>query len=256
MTQHGVRISGARPPIVLLHAFPLSAAMWDGVIAGLAPEREVLALDYPGFGGRPAAVGEPDLAVFADDVAAELDNRRTGPVIAVGLSLGGYVMVELVRRRPDLLAGLVFADTRATADSAAEVARRATQAERIRADRHLESLVTDYLPACHGESTRPDALAATQQMVRAADPEGVAWTLQAMAARIDGRAALRDCGLPGGVIVGTEDALCSDTDQANLCDALDGARVYRVPDAAHYSAVENPEGFVAALRAFLLERDL
>ncbi|NSC25622.1 alpha/beta fold hydrolase [Streptomyces albus subsp. chlorinus] len=257
MKQQGAR-SGSRPPVLLLHAFPLSAAMWDGVIARMAAERDVLAVDYPGFGGRPAAVGEPDLGVFADDIAAELDRRGTGPVIAVGLSLGGYVMVELVRRRPDLLAGLVFADTRVTPDSPSEAGRRAVQAARIRADGHVESLVTDYLPACLTATTRADVRTALHRMVRTAEPEGVAWTLHAMAARTDGRAALRagGLGLPGGVIVGSDDALCSASDRATLRKALGGARAYGVPDAGHYSAVDNPQGFAAALKAYLQDWNL
>ncbi|HET9739208.1 MAG TPA: alpha/beta fold hydrolase [Solirubrobacteraceae bacterium] len=85
---------GSGPPLVLLHALGADAFMWDPVMDRLATERDVLAVDMPGFGGSPPlADGSPaSLArAVSEFVAAEGIER---PHVA-GNSLGGWVALEL-----------------------------------------------------------------------------------------------------------------------------------------------------------------
>jgi pimeloyl-ACP methyl ester carboxylesterase len=84
---------GSGPPLVLLHALGTDRSMWDPVIERLSGEREVFAVDMPGFGESdvidPAAPG--DLARAIDE-GLGLDR----PHVA-GNSLGGWVALELAR---------------------------------------------------------------------------------------------------------------------------------------------------------------
>jgi pimeloyl-ACP methyl ester carboxylesterase len=71
--------------------------MWLPVLDTLAAERDVVALDLPGFGESPALPGEPTIAALADavgDLAAGLGMER--PHVA-GNSLGGGIALELAR---------------------------------------------------------------------------------------------------------------------------------------------------------------
>src|SRR3954447_3632920 len=78
-------------PVVLLHAFPLSSAMWLGQRDDLSDSCRVGTPDQRGFGGSPLGNDEPSLDHAADDLAALLDNLGVDQVVLGGLSMGGYV---------------------------------------------------------------------------------------------------------------------------------------------------------------------
>src|SRR6188472_3300202 len=82
---------GGGTPLVLLHAFPLSSAMWLAQREGLAARFRVLTPDLRGFGGSPLGTDEPSIDTMADDVAALLDAKGLDRVVLGGLSMGGYV---------------------------------------------------------------------------------------------------------------------------------------------------------------------
>ena len=84
-----------------------AGGQWAPQVAALGDEFRCLAPDLPGHGG--AAATPFTLTGAADAVAATIDAEAASPAVVVGLSLGGYVAMELAARRPDLVAGLVLA---------------------------------------------------------------------------------------------------------------------------------------------------
>src|SRR5215218_92096 len=108
---------GQGRPVVLLHAFPLSRAMWQPQRDALARHCRLLTPDLPGFGDSPLLEGTASVEGMADAVAKWLDGLGVRePVILGGLSMGGYVSFAFVRKYAGRLAGLILADTRAEAD--------------------------------------------------------------------------------------------------------------------------------------------
>jgi pimeloyl-ACP methyl ester carboxylesterase len=85
--------AGIGPRLVLLHPLGANRHVWDPVIARLAAEREVLAVDLPGFGDSPSlnGGGPPTPAALAEALSTELP----GPYHVAGNSLGGWVALEL-----------------------------------------------------------------------------------------------------------------------------------------------------------------
>ena len=83
--------SGSGEPLVLLHALGTDRHMWDPVIERLASEREVFAVDMPGF-GESATTSPSAPTDLARAIATGLDLER--PHVA-GNSLGGWVALEL-----------------------------------------------------------------------------------------------------------------------------------------------------------------
>jgi pimeloyl-ACP methyl ester carboxylesterase len=85
---------GSGEPLVLVHALGADRRMWDPVLELLAPERDVIAFDLPGFGGsRPVSPSRPiDLAA---SVAASLSALGVSRPDVAGVSLGGWVALEL-----------------------------------------------------------------------------------------------------------------------------------------------------------------
>ncbi len=93
-------MSGAgREPLVLLHGLGASSTVWDPVVGLLAPEREVIVLDMPGFGTAeplPPEV-EPTAANLAAALHEELGGRGVRRPHVAGNSLGAWVALEMGR---------------------------------------------------------------------------------------------------------------------------------------------------------------
>jgi pimeloyl-ACP methyl ester carboxylesterase len=103
---------GSGEPLVLIHPLGGELVVWEPVLERLARDRDVIAVDLPGFGGsRPLANGAaatPQL--LARSVASFLDELGLGRVHVAGNSLGGWVALELAKANRALsVAGLCTA---------------------------------------------------------------------------------------------------------------------------------------------------
>jgi pimeloyl-ACP methyl ester carboxylesterase len=249
-----VREVGTGHPVVLLHAFPLSSAMWLEQRNSLGGRYHVLTPDQRGFGGSPLGWDEPSLDQVADDVAALLDVRDLDQVVLGGLSMGGYAAMAFLRRHPGRVRALVLADTKATADPPEAAANRQRIATRLEADGSADVLVEDVLPALLGPTTgrdRPLVSGRVKGLVEAAPPAAAAWAQRAMAARPDSLDTLRAADVPALVVWGDEDTLATRADVEAMVDALPQGRLTVLGGAGHLSAVELPEAFDAAVGEFL-----
>lgn len=104
----GFDIDGPRdaPAIVFVHGTRLSRGMWRAQMDDLRATYRVVAIDLPGHGGNAALPFT--LQSAADEVARAIERAAGGRAVVVGLSLGGYVAMELAARRPELVRGLVL----------------------------------------------------------------------------------------------------------------------------------------------------
>jgi pimeloyl-ACP methyl ester carboxylesterase len=99
--------AGARVPVLLVHGIRTSASMWRHQREWLAAAgHPVLAVDLPGHGARLAEPFTLDGALAAIDAGVD---ELGGPVLLVGLSLGGYYSMAYAARNPDRVLGLVAA---------------------------------------------------------------------------------------------------------------------------------------------------
>jgi pimeloyl-ACP methyl ester carboxylesterase len=248
------QVLGDGPPLVLLHAFPLSSAMWERQVTGLADVARVVTPDLRGFGDSPPGADEPSLDHAADDVVALLDRLGLDEVVLGGLSMGGYVAMALLRRHPGRVRGLLLADTKAGADPAPARDNRLRIAARLDAEGSPAVLVEDVLPGLTGPTTaaeRPDVVARVRAMVESAPPAAAAWAQRAMAARPDSLDVLRGVDVPALVLRGDEDGLAGPDDVAAMADALPEGRLETLPRAGHLTALEVPDEVVRAVRGLL-----
>ena len=247
--------TGTGPAVVLLHAFPLSSAMWREQREALGDRYRVVTPDTRGFGGSPLGDDEPSLDRCADDVVALLDRLDLDRVVLGGLSMGGYVAMSLLRRHGDRVRALVLADTKAGADPDAGRANRHRIADAVERD-GSSVLVAEVLPALLGATTtaqRPEVTGRVRALVQSAPPAAAAWAQRAMAARPDSLDVLAATDVPALVVVGDEDALSPVADARAMADALPQGRLVVLEGAGHLSAVEVPDAFAGAVGAFLDE---
>jgi len=240
-------------PVVLLHAFPVTSAMYDAVATQLAEQHRVITPDLRGFGGSALGDNEPLLDLMADDVAALLGRLGLDRVRLAGLSMGGYVAMALLRGHPQRIAAVVMMDTKADADAPPARENRERMARAVLDEG--PSALRPMLETLLGETTqrdRPQVVEMVARWIEAADPQGVAWAQRAMAARPSSFQTLADARIPGFVVVGEEDTLTTHDDAVAMAAAFaPRAPVYVIPRAGHLSAVENPDAVAAALRDVL-----
>jgi pimeloyl-ACP methyl ester carboxylesterase len=236
--------------VLLLHAFPLNGGMWARELARLERRHRVIAPDYPGLGGS-APSGQPStMRVIAEGVRALLAHLRIERAAVVGLSMGGYVALELHRQAPALFRGLALCDTKAGADTPEGKAARETFA-RTALEKGLGWVADEMLPKLLRPDADPAVVKEVRDLVRQGTPAGVAAAQRGMAERPDSTPTLATIACPTLVVVGESDALTPPAEAEKLAKAVKGAKLVRVPAAAHLANLENPEAFGAALEAFV-----
>ena len=246
-----VRETGEGVPLVLLHAFPLSSAMWLEQRNDLSGSCRVITPDLRGFGGSQLGRDEPSLDHMADDVAGLLDRLSLDEVVLGGLSMGGYVAMSFLRRHPGRVRALLLADTKAGADPPPAREKRERIAAALVEDDSARVLVEEVLPTLVGETTRRDqplVQGRVRALVEAAPPAAAAWAQRAMAARADSLETLRGLDVPALVVRGAEDELASAADAEAMVEALPQGRLLELAGAGHLTAVEMPLAFSAAVR--------
>jgi pimeloyl-ACP methyl ester carboxylesterase len=86
---------GEGPALVLLHPLGADRRVWDPVVERLAAQRDVIAVDLPGFGQSAPLAGEPTPAALGEAVAAQLKAIGVQRAHLAGNSLGGWVALEM-----------------------------------------------------------------------------------------------------------------------------------------------------------------
>lgn len=94
---HHVRRGSGRP-LLLVHGLGATWQSWSPVLDKLAAEREVIAVDLPGFGQSPPLDGEVTVATLTDAVSDFITEQGLGDVDMVGSSMGARMVMELARR--------------------------------------------------------------------------------------------------------------------------------------------------------------
>jgi pimeloyl-ACP methyl ester carboxylesterase len=89
---------GAGKPILLLHGIGGSWRSWQTILDELAAERDVLAVDLPGFGDTPPLTGPVTIGTLADGVTTFLLRHDLLGIDVVGSSMGARLVLELARR--------------------------------------------------------------------------------------------------------------------------------------------------------------
>lgn len=241
------------PTLVLLHAFPLSSVIYEAVAEELSQAAELITPDFAGFGVAPLSREEPSLDLLADGVVGLLDARGIETAVVGGTSMGGYVALNLARRYPQRLVGLVLANTRAVADTDEARENRIRIAESV-VDVGPQVALRDMDGKLLGVTTqqaRPDLVDRVHAMVAAADPVAVAWAQVAMAARPGSLEVLRSFERPVLVVTGAEDTLMPVSDSEAMAAAAPNSRLEVLPSAGHLACLEQPEAWSAAVRGWL-----
>ena len=188
----------------------------------------------------------------ADMARSVLTEAPAGRFALAGLSLGGYVALEVVRQAPDRVGRLALLDTQARADTEEAKARRRGLME-LAERGEFRGVTSRLLPLLiHADRLGDAALTGIiQAMAEAVGREAFLHQQQAIMGRPDSRPSLAAVGVPTLVLAGREDAITPPELQQEMAAAVPQAALVLLPRCGHLSTLERPDAVTRQLLAWL-----
>jgi len=240
-------------PVVFIHGFPFSKAMWGPQMSALASGYRVVTYDIRGHGESDRGDGHYLIEFFVDDLIGLLDALHIDDPVLVGLSMGGYIVLRAVERSPERFSALVLCDTRSEADSNEGKLKRAAMIRLLKTegiDAFAEqSIKTLFAPDSFTKN--PSAVSFVRDTILATPPETIAATHIALSARTDHTDSLSRITVPTLILVGEHDAVTPPSAALSMKERIQHADVHIISGAGHVSNLENPQEFNRFLKAFL-----
>ncbi len=249
-----VDVRGEGVPVLFVHGFPFDRTVWRHQLATLSRVRRI-APDLRGVGdsSAPPDVDAYSLTRYADDLVAVLDALGVRQAVLCGLSMGGYIIFELLRRHPERVKALILADTKPEPDSAEAKRGREelTQvAQRDGQDAVIERLLPRLLAAAT-QTTQPEVAGQVREMARRWSVPGLVGALRTLRDRPDSTKTLRSVRMPTLVLVGSEDEIAPPEAARAMAQLIPGAQCHVVPAAGHIAPLEQPLATSRVLADFL-----
>ena len=247
-----VDVRGEGLPVLFVHGFPLDRSMWRHQLAVLTKCRRI-APDLRGAGASSAPVDGYAMSRYADDLVAVLGALGLKQVVVCGLSMGGYVAFDLVRRHGDRVKALILANTRAEPDTA-EGRKGRDELAALAVREGVEGVNERLLPKLLAPSAftrQPELVTEVREMMGRYSVPGLVGALRALRDRPDSTATLKAIRVPTLVLAGEEDQLIALEVGERMAAAIPGARFVTIPDAGHLAPLEQPIPTSSALAEFL-----
>ncbi len=237
--------AGSGRPIVWIHGFPHSSAIFE-------PQKTIahyrhIRVDLPGFGATPPPTRELGMRDYSQEILGVLNHLGIDRCIGAGISMGGYILMQILRDAPRRIEGVILIDTRERADS------DPSREDRYKTIAEIEkngtgAVVESMLPKMIFNDSRQ---AEFREIMMSASAEGMIAAQRAMAGRPDSTLALGALRVPALIVVGDHDPITSGADARRMASLIKGSKVVIIENAAHASNFDQPEAFNRAVTEFL-----
>jgi 3-oxoadipate enol-lactonase len=231
--------------VLLLHAFPLTAAMWKPQLEALGKAGyAVIAPNAFGIDGSEERDGWT-FTDYAHELVELLASLRFERVTVVGLSMGGYQAFEFYRLYPGKTASLVLCDTRAEADTPAARSAREEFIHAVEArggEEAARRMIPNYFTA-ETYVERPELVAESSKMITEQSATVINAAMRAIKMRSDATPLLAAIHCPVLVLCGAADKLTTPETAENMHSLIPGSALRLLTKAGHISNMEQPEAF-------------
>ncbi len=236
---------------LFVHGFPLNHDQWQSQISEFAKTHRVIAPDLRGLGTTPLRPGQTKLTTedHADELIALLDSLQIRePIIFAGLSMGGYIAWQMVRKYPERLRALILCNTRVVNDTSEQAAARFQLAEKTLQTRSPQAILDVMLPKLLPPVVNPAIVDAVKQMAHQATPEGLYANLHALATRPNVTSMLPGIQIPSLVISSEFDTISSPAEMGQWAATMPKAKFVSLPGVGHITSMEAPQLFNQVVR--------
>ena len=228
-----------KEPLLLLPGMMCDARLFQAQIAAFSSERPVMVMPM---------TGHDTIEGLAQDV---LDHSPPRFALA-GLSMGGILAMEIIRRAPERVTRLALLDTNPKAELPEVQARRQPQIARAKQGRLRDVMVEEMKPNYLVDGPhRAAILDLCLQMAQDLGPDVFISQSKALASRPDQQDALRSVDVPTLVLCGRADTLCPIGRHELMRDLIPDASLVIIENAGHLPVLEQPEKTNEALKAWL-----
>lgn len=250
-TLRKARNGAARRTIVLSHALGCDLSMWDTLANELAAENDVVAYDHRGHGRSDAPATLYTMEELAEDAARLVRELDCGPVVWIGLSMGGMVGQELAIRHPELVSGLVIANsTSAYPDEVRGAWQQRIETVRSKGIEAIADAVMERYFHADFRQNQAAAVASFRKRLVTTDAEGYVGCCNAVGT-VDTTGRLPQVKAPTLVIAGALDQGAPVSMSETMANAIPGAELVVLQDASHLAVAEQPKAFSQAVTEFL-----
>jgi pimeloyl-ACP methyl ester carboxylesterase len=228
--------------------------MWRPQIEALTKAGyRVITPDLRGYGESRMTSAAVNMSSYADDIVALMDRLRLPQAVVGGMSMGGYVLMNLLERYPERVSAAIFIVTRAGADDAAGKGKRTALAAAT-AGEGMKPLLTVFGNILFAPATltaHPELVAEVASWISATDPRGAAAGLIAMRERKDYLPLLSAIRQPVLVIGADLDQVMPTDHSRAIADGIADAQLSILHGGGHMVNLEQPDAFNAVLKEFL-----
>lgn len=229
----------AKTPLILVPGLLCDAALYAPQTAALSDIADITVADV---------AQDDSLGGMADRLLAAAPDTFA----LAGLSMGGYVAQEVMRRAPHRVTRLALIDTNARADREEQITTRKSQME-LAAQGRLAEVAETLLPfLIHPDRLADQAFTAPiRAMMLRVGPEAFIRQQTAIMGRPDGREDLRAVAVPTLCLVGRDDAITPPKVHQEMVDRLPDGTLVVIDDSGHLPTLEQPQAVSACLRYWL-----
>ncbi|WP_432822485.1 alpha/beta fold hydrolase [Trichloromonas sp.] len=247
-------VAGSGPAVLLIHGFPLCRRMWQPQVQALsAAGFRVVVPDLRGFGESGVGDRPGSMDLLADDLVVLMDHLGIERAVVGGMSMGGYVLLNLLARHPQRVRAACFIVTRGDADDETGRGKRNHLVGEVEAGNPgaVPAAFAPLLFAGQTVARRPQLVDEVRGWMAATDPTGLVLGLQAIRDRVDSGPLLPTLKLPSLVIGAREDKAIPPDKSAYLAAQVAGAELCMIDGGGHMVNLEQADAFNACLLGFL-----
>lgn len=243
--------------IVFSHGLLFSARMFDEQVSRLSRSYRCIAYDHRGQGHSERPLGDRiDIEAVYGDAVALIERLKAAPCHFVGLSMGGFVGLQLAVRRPDLLRSLVLVDTSAETEPMLLKLRLTLMALAVRLfgtpPVFGAAMKLMFGPTFRSDPARTSEWDAWRARLQADVDRSILPALRGVIHRAPvAEEDLRSITVPTLVIGGAEDRVYPPAANERLQASIPDSRLVIIPAAGHSPTIEEPDAVTQAIADFL-----
>lgn len=246
-------VGEGKTPIIFLHGYPFDKTMWQTQFDALSSSNRLIACDIRGFGKSKDEATPLSIDLFANDLIDFMDKLNIDKAIICGLSMGGFIALNALKRSPNRFEALILCDTQCIADTIEVMSNRHRIIEEIKVD-GVKNFNEGFIKSVFHKDSLVNKKELVQQLgavVFSNSQHIIIEGLAALAERSETCSTLSDICIPTLIICGRADEVTPLAQSEFMHKNIKGSVLRIIDSAGHVSNLEEPSEFNRHLRDFL-----
>jgi len=240
-------------PIIFLHGYPFDKTMWQGQLGFLQSYYRLISCDIRGFGKSKDENSSLNIDLFANDLAQFMDKLSINKAIICGLSMGGFIALNAMKKFPERFEGLILCDTQCIADTAEVKEKRYKTIEKIKSE-GVTSFNEGFIKSVFAKDSfdnKKELVKNLHNVVFSNSEHIITMGLTALAERSETCSTLDEITIPTLIICGREDEVTPLAQSEFMNEKIKGSILHVIDNAGHVSNLEQPDEFNKHIIDFL-----